>query len=645
MQSVAIVGGGIAGLYVAWRLKQDAKAQYEVTLYEAGDRLGGRIRSLHIPPLRFRAELGAMRFHATHYLLRSLLTEFKIPTKKFDIPAPHFRVRGRTLSPRELISGECSHCGAAIPFMLRDTERGKTADALVTDAMTRLLHNLDFPEANYIEAQHYRRQILDGSYTRDLWTFVRRYGFYQDIRLRDIGFLNLLQHYLSNEAFQFVHDVFSLESVLANWNAAEAIPWILSDFSADDLSMVPGGLSRVTERLEEDLDPATLLKGMRVTKCIRAGEQWVLRFKDAPESRPYDHVVFALPLTPLKDIEFVPEVDMPWQDDVIGHRLYKMFLLYARPWWVGFDVPGSRTGRTYTDLPLRQVYYFHPEWMRECVDLACEEGKPECHTDSTRPEFGPVALLKPKWSCYPADGSWSNLHEMIAKWEGDRDTALLPSGIPLSKKKEFVPLWSLVMASYSDEHYVDFWHPPRPKEKRSTSSDPDERPDESPPYFNPPKGLSKKQRATLESAWNAIDPKLRVDSRIVRKVQQQLREIHRINDSFEDPVAGVFVDWSTEERTFGAGWHTWKITANPENHDLTAVESALHFCGEAWSRDQGWIEGALKTAECVLKRLGVEPRALAKIHCGIRNNDFNGYIGWRDEPKPAGDKAKDHSDK
>lgn len=634
MQRVAIVGGGIAGLYVAWRLKQDAKAKYAVTLYEAGDRFGGRIRSLHIPPLRFRAELGAMRFHASHHLLRSLLTEFRIPTKKFDIPAPHFRVRGRTLSPRELISGECAHCGGAIPFMLRDTERGKTADVLVTDAMTRLLHNLDFPEANYIEAQHYRRQILDGSYTRDLWVFVRRYGFYQDIRLRDIGFLNLLQHYLSNEAFQFVHDVFSLESVLANWNAAEAIPWILSDFSADDLSMVPGGLSRVTERLVADLDPSTLHKNMRVTKCIREGAQWRLQFQENPQSELYDHVVFALPLTPLKDIVFKPKLDMPWLDDVTGHRLYKMFLLYARPWWVGFDVPGSRTGRTYTDLPLRQVYYFHPEWMRECVELACEEGERECHEQVGTADAPESGGPENRWTCYPADGSWDDIKNMVQQWEGDRDIALRPEGTPLSKKKEFVPQWSLVMASYSDEHYVDFWHPPRPKEKRSTSNDPDDKPDESPPYFNPPKGLSKKQRTALENAWSRIDPKLRVDSRIVRKVQQQLREIHRIDDSFEDPVAGVFVDWGSEERTFGAGWHTWKITANPENHDLTAVENALHFCGEAWSRDQGWIEGALKTAECVLKRLEVNPRMSARIHCGIREDDFNGYIGWRTEPKP-----------
>ena len=43
MNTVAIVGGGITGLAAAFRLSQ---AQIPVTLYEAGDRVGGPIRTI-----------------------------------------------------------------------------------------------------------------------------------------------------------------------------------------------------------------------------------------------------------------------------------------------------------------------------------------------------------------------------------------------------------------------------------------------------------------------------------------------------------------------------------------------------------------------------------------------------------------------
>jgi hypothetical protein len=35
----------------------------------------------------------------------------------------------------------------------------------------------------------------------------------------------------------------------------------------------------------------------------------------------------------------------------------------------------------------------------------------------------------------------------------------------------------------------------------------------------------------------------------------------------------------------------------------------LYVCGEAYSHDQGWVEGALDTSEEVVELLGVEPPA------------------------------------
>src|SRR5215204_4257288 len=126
-KSIAIVGGGIAGLYAAWRMLQ-TDPECTVCLFEADDLLGGRIKSVSVPGIPFKAELGAMRFRSNHLLLRSLLDELRIPTRRFDVRPPRLKVRGRSLSAKELADGSCRHCGAGAPYLLRPHERGKTAE-------------------------------------------------------------------------------------------------------------------------------------------------------------------------------------------------------------------------------------------------------------------------------------------------------------------------------------------------------------------------------------------------------------------------------------------------------------------------------------------------------------------------------------
>jgi hypothetical protein len=70
------------------------------------------------------------------------------------------------------------------------------------------------------------------------------------------------------------------------------------------------------------------------------------------------------------------------------------------------------------------------------------------------------------------------------------------------------------------------------------------------------------------------------------------------------PVAAMFKDWGADP--YGGGYHAWAVHENPWlTGDLMLNPLGLqgynvYVCGEAYSLDQGWVEGALRTAETVL---------------------------------------------
>src|SRR5262245_10584564 len=86
---VAVVGGGIAGVYTAWRLRQAEPGQLgedlrdladkrpddrlRIGLFEHGTRLGGRLLSLTLPGVPdVPVELGGMRFLNSHRRVAAL---------------------------------------------------------------------------------------------------------------------------------------------------------------------------------------------------------------------------------------------------------------------------------------------------------------------------------------------------------------------------------------------------------------------------------------------------------------------------------------------------------------------------------------------------------------------------------------------
>jgi monoamine oxidase len=80
---------------------------------------------------------------------------------------------------------------------------------------------------------------------------------------------------------------------------------------------------------------------------------------------------------------------------------------------------------------------------------------------------------------------------------------------------------------------------------------------------------------------------------------RQLSEMHGID--VPKPVGGIFVDWAAPP--YYAGWHAWAPGWKSWNAAATLRgDAGVHICGEAYSAYQGWVEGALTSAEVMLQQ-------------------------------------------
>lgn len=82
IKKVTVVGGGIAGLYSAYLLKNSG---YDVTIIEAKNRLGGRILTHIDEESALTAELGAEWVQENHFTMKSLCKELGIELTPYPI--------------------------------------------------------------------------------------------------------------------------------------------------------------------------------------------------------------------------------------------------------------------------------------------------------------------------------------------------------------------------------------------------------------------------------------------------------------------------------------------------------------------------------------------------------------------------------
>ena len=506
---VAIVGGGISGIYSGCRLLPTGVSESplrehvvagerpDVRLYEMSDRIGGRLISVDPPEVTgIKAELGGMRYLTNQPLVSGLIEKLGLETRPFPVGNEDniYYLRGQHLRGRDFSDPQ------RVPYDVRWIEQGKTPGELIYAAIDTLI-----PGAAQLTAEQWRD-------VQENYQFNGRY-------LWELGFWNLLHQVMSSEAFKLVQDAGGYNTTMTNWNAAEAMPWYLADFGPQaQYRTVVQGMEALPRALAARFTEVggQIHTGARLETFART-EEGLIQLSFA-ERAPVlaRRLILAMPRRALEllddDTAFLchPTV-RALLPTVTPHPMFKLFLCYRYPWW---QDAGLKQGRSVTDLPLRQVYYFGSE----------------------------------------AEGPAAYNREL-------RD--------------------SLVMASYDDGPFVGFWTGLA-------------EPDHSTTHCFPPSD---------EPRWN----RYRCPEGMVAHAQRQLRLVHDL-EYIPEPYAAAFQDWGQDP--YGGAWNSWNIHVKAwQVRDQILQPLAdwpVYIVGEAYSAAQGWIEGALQTAERVLsEKLGV----------------------------------------
>ncbi|MEA2362005.1 MAG: hypothetical protein QOD71_1150 [Thermoleophilaceae bacterium] len=550
---VAIVGGGVSGLYTGYRLltgdfDPPVARPKSAAVLELSDRIGGRLESVVLPGMQVWGELGGMRYMPSQQVVTALIEDvFKNELKHVPFPmgkaATHrFYLRKQRFPANSWT--EAQKPGRQ-PFVTRYQLDAGDVGYSPDQLFNKIVYDVLMADPK-IRAQYGKKITNPAKYTYDFqltsqdWDAIKpalSYCFpgpYENRLVNDLGFWNLIKDQVSEEGYQFLADAGGYYSNTINWNAAEAFPYMVGDFSKAKPSYrtIAGGYDQVADALGKAFladSRASLHLQTRLVRFDRApapqGRRYQLTVRDertGTESVAFaDRLVLAMPR---RSLELLDQDNFLFQTGgepsklaetipaVIMEPSLKILMGFDKPWWrTDF---GATAGESITDLPIRQCYYFG--------------------TDAT-------------------------------------DTR------------------SLLLAGYTDMDPVRFWEPLDGEEP-----------------FEPP----------LESVASPTAPRTMVEEAV-----RQLRELHGRSD-IPEPFVAWYRDWSDDP--FGGGYHAWQpgISVQQVMQYMRRPDTneAVHVCGEAYSDQQGWVEGALCVAEQMLQE-----------HFGLKWPgwlDPNYYLGW-----------------
>jgi monoamine oxidase len=360
---VAIVGGGVSGLYAAWRILTDADERGvpapSIGIFEMSDRIGGRLFTW-LPYAGLRAELGGMRFLPPQKLVWSLLHKLGLGDQIIDFPVtgPNLRLLLRGMSER----ADTPTPGAR--YQLTPQQQATQPADLMAAVITDILKK---PPNDQV-----LQRYLGGNMpkTREQWDAIKPYLTWGGTPMWDLGFWNVISDIRSPEFYAYVGDAFGYFSLSSNWNAAEAMQFLYLDFlDKPQYKTLTGGYSGLPDALASAIAPRCPIQtGTRLSRFeVDGGGAATLTLAGPQGERQVSasRLLLAMPRRALELLCCSPSFDLQADPglgslvrSVTPYPAFKLFLFYETRWWEEF---GIKVGRSVSDLPIRQTYYLPPD--------------------------------------------------------------------------------------------------------------------------------------------------------------------------------------------------------------------------------------------------------------------------------------------
>ena len=300
----AVIGGGIAGLYAAWRLADGHVSPDQIAVFEATDRIGGRLLSMSMPGTNgLVAEFGGMRFLTSQRIISSLVQHLGIDVRPFPMGGPE---NLNYLRGKRFTNADYARPGA-IPYALNNNEAGDDPTALMVRAIRDLV-----PDAETLDPEK--------------WNTVKRQLRLDGLPLTDWGFLEFLNRYLSYEAVMLVDDGGGYCSIPREWNAAEALPWLLADFAnnpeyktlVNGMATLPDELAAALQRKGAAVNRGHRLESLRVAPEPGGVHELVFATAEGNRSVKARRVILAMPQQAIEHIPDCPALNGPAAPSVLA---------------------------------------------------------------------------------------------------------------------------------------------------------------------------------------------------------------------------------------------------------------------------------------------------------------------------------------
>lgn len=662
---IAIIGAGPGGLYTAMRLHESGKFNnYDIFIFDAANSVGGRVKTLPIKKSPFTADIGAMRYiDKRQLIMNSLIKELGLDNDEnkelLEVPTFSYFLRNRHILPHTFpgekiqmpdfsntkdfkrVKGK-KNIKEQNAFMLKDWENYFAPGQLVVIAIFKALSVMEFGEVSLLpKADHGiisdtqgRRDELFRALDRDnytteeyvdrlkeflgsidsvgfeffnlhQWKCIRSYATYHNKHLYETCLFNILIQELSPEAVSLGVDAFGYNNVFGAANAADHIPWFLNEFAGTHYHTIKNGMSVIINNLRDRIssffpkdDCMQWLKLNHKLKSIDVDKEkgYVLSFvynNEEVKYEKFEKVIFSISKGALERIYFPHQFKLNDKlrnctgatniseavQCVTAYPLLKAFLFFKTAWF----------WQRIPEFDRQKI--IDAEVNRKKIDL---EIRPPSRINLINDkDFGTARVL-------------TDLPIKQIYFHGSEG--------PWRRKYAEIDCDGMIMA-YGDSRQSEFW--------ASLS------------------GRNKANHAKLyaigntfrklftQDEYDEITKEYGTTKTLVDTLQQNLKTIFekafpkRITQ-LESPIAAFIKDWN--EAPYYGGWHAWCVNFKPwevrSQIQRPFETESIYIVGEAFSSDQGWIEGALRSSEANLrKHFGLEKPDWIKM-------DFLANTSW-----------------